>query len=381
MIATRDRPVEEVQTALAEIAVPEESVLGPRRGLASDGDFPVPQETLNDVVRGDYGSERKKRLLQTLEGSRDKGTVVVAVRGTADFVDTALDLNVFTNPKENRLRSSREYEEIKNYIETTLNTYFSANESIKNDYKRKWDVYATGHSLGGAITDQLILDGVAKGGVSFSAPRTISSKYSQPSYGIINAQDGVIGTAFGQRDSPYDLIVPGVPFRKASYIQQHNMLPFLEPSITASRLDKYPRYNGKLFKPGKTGAEYNRKMESNEITNKPMEDEVRVDMTAVQGSGRAPGLPTMFKAAKNAYDNGASDYKQSTKDFLEQGLLLQELTLRRFGKAIVMFYVFSTPPTGYYEMPVRILIENAVRDVTRDMNVDDAKKAMILNTF
>jgi hypothetical protein len=390
MIATRDRPVEDVQNALANLeenVVPEVTVLDPRRGTARDGVFPIPQTTIADVVRGDYGSDRKKRLLQTLDGSPNKGTVVVAIRGTEDITDFALDLAVFTDSKRNQLRSSREYEEIKNHIETTLTTYFTTDPSIRRNYSRKWDVFATGHSLGGAITDQLILDGVVKGGVTFSAPRTISSKLTQPSYGIINAQDGVIGTAFGQRDSPYDLIVPGVPLMKASYIKQHNMAPYLEPSKTASRIDRYPRYNGKLFKPGKKGQEYNKKMESNEISFHPNIDEVRLDMRVspvaeeLEGSGRAPQLHTMYEAAKNAYDNGAIDFKQSTEDFLQQGLLLPQLTLRRYNKAIVMFYVFSTPPTGYFEMPVRILIENAVRDVIRDMDVEDAKVVMLLNNF
>jgi len=394
MITTRDRPVEQVQNALAaleeivvpEATVPEATVLGPRRGTKRDGVMPIPQDKIGDIIRGDYGSQRKKRLIQTLDGSPNKGTVVVAVRGTEDLTDALLDFKVFTDSKKNQLRTSDEYIEIKTYIETTLNTYFTTKASIRRNYFWNWDVFATGHSLGGAITDQLILDGVVKGGVTFSAPRTVTSKLSQPSYGIINAQDGVIGTAFGQRDSPYDLIVPGVPLRKATYINQHNMKPYLEPSKTASKVDKYPRYNGKLFKPSKKGVLYNKMMDTNEITFVPNEGEVRVDMTVVppndlEGSGRAPELKTMYEAAKNAYDNGAADYRQSLSDFVDQGLLLRELTLRRFGKAIVMFYVFSTPPTGYLEMPVRIIIENAIREVTRDSSIEDAKVAMLLNNF
>jgi len=389
MITTRDRPVEQVQNALSaleDIVVPEATVLGPRRGTTRDGVMPIPQDKMEDVIKGDYGSQRKKRLIQTLEGSPNKGTVVVAVRGTEDLTDAALDLKVFTDARRNQLRISDEYNEIKNHIETTLSTYFTSEASIRRNYFRSWDVFATGHSLGGAITDQLILDGVVKGGVTFSAPRTVSSKLTQPSYGIINAQDGVIGTAFGQKDSPYDLIVPGVPLKKASYINQHNMTPYLEPSKTASRVDQYPKYNGKLFKPSKKGVEYNKMMESNEISFVPNENEVRVDMTVVppkelEGSGRAPELKTMYEAAKNAYNHGSAEYKQSLKDFVDEGLLLSELTLRRFGKAIIMFYVFSTPPTGYLEMPVRILIENAIREVTRDTDVEDAKVAMLLNNF
>lgn len=355
MIANRDRPIEEVQDALLETLGRDEQGRSLRRRGINDAVIKGPDTKLEDVIVDDE-SGRKERLIKTLDGNPDKGTVVVAVRGTADSTDLWNDLNIFTNSKSNVLKSNALYKEIKEKIEQTLRTYFSPLEGSSNrSYLRNWDVFATGHSLGGAITDQLILDGVVNGGLSFSAPRTVSSKQTQPSYGIINARDGIVGRAFGQWDQPYDLVVPGVSYLEANTFTQHNM-NFMEPEITAVRVDQYPRYNDQLFKP------------------------------SIFGSGRAPQLHTMYQAAKNAYDNGSEQYRQNLEDFIKQGLLLPELTVYRklplsSKRATIHFYVFSTPKYDYLEMPIRSQIETAIKDIARGKDLDDAKLAMMMNNF
>lgn len=355
MIANRDRPIEEVQDALLETLGRDEQGRSLRRRGINDAVIKGPDTKLEDVIVDDE-SGRKERLIKTLDGNPDKGTVVVAVRGTADSTDLWNDLNIFTNSKSNVLKSNALYKEIKEKIEQTLRTYFSPSEGSSNrSYLRNWDVFATGHSLGGAITDQLILDGVVNGGLSFSAPRTVSSKQTQPSYGIINARDGIVGRAFGQWDQPYDLVVPGVSYLEANTFTQHNM-NFMEPEITAVRVDQYPRYNDQLFKP------------------------------SIFGSGRAPQLHTMYQAAKNAYDNGSEQYRQNLEDFIKQGLLLPELTVYRklplsSKRATIHFYVFSTPKYDYLEMPIRSQIETAIKDIARGKDLDDAKLAMMMNNF
>lgn len=355
MIANRDRPIEEVQDALLETLGRDEQGRSLRRRGINDAVIKGPDTKLEDVIVDDE-SGRKERLIKTLDGNPDKGTVVVAVRGTADSTDLWNDLNIFTNSKSNVLKSNALYKEIKEKIEQTLRTYFSPSEGSSNrSYLRNWDVFATGHSLGGAITDQLILDGVVNGGLSFSAPRTVSSKQTQPSYGIINARDGIVGRAFGQWDQPYDLVVPGVSYLEANTFTQHNM-NFMEPEITAVRVDQYPRYNDQLFKP------------------------------SILGSGRAPQLHTMYQAAKNAYDNGSEQYRQNLEDFIKQGLLLPELTVYRklplsSKRATIHFYVFSTPKYDYLEMPIRSQIESAIKDIARGKDLDDAKLAMMMNNF
>ena len=360
MITTRDRPIEEVRNALLRTLDGSEESLprSQRRRTARDAELPIPQTSISDVVVAD-GTNRKNRLVKTLGGNTEKGTVVVAIRGTDDITDLALDRIVFRNPQANYLKPSPEYQEIKDHIEENLRLLFSVSPEQPRAYKRSWDVFATGHSLGGAITDQLILDNVVKGGVTFAAPKTIDSKFTQPSYGLINLKDGVIGLAKGQENSPYDLVVPGVPYLEANTYTQHNMA-FLKPTLTATLTDQYAKYNNKRYRPTEPEKDYN----------------------LSTGSGRAPELHTMFDAASNAYTTGGVDYKQSQKDFLEQGLYLPELTLRRKGKALVMFYVFSTPQFGYFEMPIRSEIETAMRSLVRggeDMN--DLKTAMLLNNF
>jgi hypothetical protein len=355
MITNRERPIEEVQDALLDVLGRDESGRSLRRRTVNDAVLPTVDTKLKDVLVDDE-SGRKERLVRTLDGNPDKGTVVVAVRGTADSTDLWNDLNIFTNSKSNVLKSNPLYKEIKEKIEQTLRTYFSPSETSSNrSYLRNWDVFATGHSLGGAITDQLILDGVVTGGLSFSAPRTVSSKKTQPSYGIINARDGIVGRAFGQWDQPYDLVVPGVSYLEANTFTQHNM-NFLEPEITAVRVDQYPRYNDQLFKP------------------------------SIFGSGRAPQLHTMYEAAKNAYDNGSEEYRQNLEDFVKQGLLLPELTVYRklplaSKRATIHFYVYSTPKYNYLQMPIRPVIETALRNVAQGRELDDAKLAMLMNNF
>lgn len=359
MIANRDRPIEEVQDALLQTLGSNETTRTLRRRTVNDAVIKGPANELDDVLVDDE-SGRKERLVKTLDGDPEKGTVVIAVRGTADATDAWTDLEIFTNDKANVLKETLLYKEIKEQIEETLRTYFAKSVSSSNKlYQKNWDVFATGHSLGGAITDQLILDGVVKGGLSFSAPRTVSSKFTQPSYGIINARDGVVGRAYGQWDQPYDLVVPGVSYLQANAITQHNMSPYLDPDNTAVRIDQYPRYNNKDYKP------------------------------SIFGSGRAPELHTMYEAAKNAYDNGSETYKQNMEDFVKQGLLLPSLTIYRnlrftlkpIKKATVHFYVFSTPKYDYLEMPIRPVIESALRNIAQGTSLDDAKLAMLLNNF
>lgn len=382
MIVSRDRPVEEVQRNLVQQGVDDdnedERILSNltrygRRTTTQDAVLPVIEKPLTDVISGDF-TERKQRLLRTLEGNQLKGTVVIACRGTADSTDTFLDLKVFSSSTVNNLKKSPEYQEVKEHALNVLKTFFSANELSPTSYRRNWDVYATGHSLGGAMTDQLILDGVAKGGVTFAAPRTVDSKFSQPSYGIINSQDAVIGRALGQSDSPYDLVVEGskpllsiagYPIRLNPL--QHSM-KLLAPSITATTYDRYPKFNNKRFKPS------TREKEFNLMTGNGVESST--------GAGRAPVLSSFYEAANNVYDKNAErSYRQSLKNFLNEGLLLPELTLFRSNKAIVQFYVFATPTYDYNEMPVRRLIEQHIRELSRGENVDDVKLAMILNNF
>ena len=75
------------------------------------------------------------------------------------------------------------------------------------------------------------------------------------------------------------------------------------------------------------------------------------------------------------------------EDFVRQGLLLPELTIYRRAplstskRATVHFYVFTTPKFDYLEMPVRPLIENAVKSLATGKTLDDAKLAMVLNNF
>ena len=376
MIVSRDRPVEEVQRDLTQQALAQMEGDDPvpagitRYGRRTTEQTPVlvgPSDTLASKILAD-GTGRKERLVKTLDGDPNKGTVIVAIRGSADTTDFALDASAFSTSTRNRLRASGVYKEIKNHIQENLRLLFSVPPS---SYKANWDVFATGHSLGGAITDQLILDGVVKGGVSYSAPRTVDSKSTRPSYALINSQDGVIGKAIGQKDSPYDVVVEG----QAAWLNPaaNHSITYLNPSVTATN-DKYSMYNNELFSPTKVS-----KFSFNLMTGKGDPDDG--GDSEMEGSGRAPILRSFYEAAKNAYDHGDQTFRQTQKNFMDEGLLLPDLTLYRSNKAIVQFYVYATPKFNYNEMPIRPIIEQTLRQVITIGSIDDAKLAMILNNF
>jgi hypothetical protein len=388
MIVSRDRPIAEVQQNLTQQSLAQREGDDPvpigvtrygRRTTTQDAVLPGTPSTLKEIIHPDVVG-RKERLVKTLDGDPVKGTVVVAIRGSEDSTDFKVDALVFSTSTVNRLKGTNTYKEIKNHIQENLRLLFSVPPS---SYKANWDVFATGHSLGGAITDQLILDGVVKGGVTYSAPRTVDSKFTRPSYAIINADDSVIGTAFGQKDSRYDLVVTtprpkglvkNLIGRVTGIVDTMHSITYLEPSITAN-IDRYGRFNNELFSPTKVNKQVDL------MTGRgAMSDDEDMNEDEMSGSGRAPVLKTFYEAAKNAYDHGEPTFAQSQKNFLDEGLLLPELTLNRFNKAIVQFYVFSTPKFNYNEMPIRTQIEQAVRKVARS-DLNDAKLAMLMNNF
>lgn len=172
--------------------------------------------TYQEVIQEDGitvdGTTRKRRIVETLDGTPSKGTVVVVCRGTKDLHDLASDMSfgaIVAGTEADSLESNTYYTtEIRPHVQAILTTQFTKPGSDSYSYKQNWDVFATGHSLGGALAEQLIMDGFCKGGLSFAAPRTTRSDRNRPAYSLISAGDMVIARTANAEYSRYDFANP-----------------------------------------------------------------------------------------------------------------------------------------------------------------------------
>lgn len=180
--------------------------------------------TYSQVIQEDGitvdGMTRKQRIVSKLDGTPTKGTVIIVCRGTQDLQDWLSDTSfglAGQTPAESLDDNNSYYKnEIKPHVQRILTTQFTRQGSSAYNYKQDWDVFATGHSLGGALAEQLIMDGLAKGGMSFAAPRTLRSDRERPAYSIISSGDLVISRTGTAADSVYDFSNPEYTTKKLS---------------------------------------------------------------------------------------------------------------------------------------------------------------------
>lgn len=85
---------------------------------------------------------------------RKDNVIVLAIRGSADMRDVYADLQLIANG----LQNSSRYREDRNYIVKLQEQYPQSN----------YDYYAVGHSLGGAICDLLLEEGLIKEAISYN---------------------------------------------------------------------------------------------------------------------------------------------------------------------------------------------------------------------
>lgn len=324
-------------------------------------------KTVNQLIPGQL-TGRKLRLIKTLEGTPRKGTLVIAIRGTDDLEDLILDRNFIFQKSSKNIKHFTIYKQLKQEITKILRDILHPN------YKQHWDVFATGHSLGGAIANQLIMDGVATGGMTFAAAPTLDSTALKPSYSIINNNDAVIGgmVRFNETEPYYD----AVNMESHDGNTVNHGIPFLVEDSMYRKGDPYPRYDPKIFpvavttESGSYGAD--------RFTTEP---EAASNST---GSGRAPSTSTMAKQSSYVYIKDKKVYHQTTpQDFEEVGLLLDDLTITKAdGKPIVHFYVMQTPQQNYYERLIRGYVTRAIERLLvsgKDKNIQ--KATMFINTM
>jgi hypothetical protein len=283
---------------------------------------------------------RKRRLKRTLDGTPRKGTLVIVFRGTDDRYDIILDRNFLFQSTRNLGKFSF-YQQMATQIRQILTTLLHPN------YKQHWDVFATGHSLGGAYADQLVLDGIATGGMTFSSARTADSNTSQPTYSIINRHDKVIGNMVRVNGSApqYDVVNPN---NHPGNTLNHG-IPFLAADAELSATDPYPRWAPQIF----------------------------------TGRGRAPNTDTLARLSSNVYNVDGRPYVQTNPaEFEREGLLLDDLTIRRDNRPIVHFYVLQTPQSNYFERPIKSMVTRAISNLLTDPTQKNAQKArMFTNTM
>lgn len=215
--------------------------------------YPITQNTISYKLRSKT-DKRSQRLKSILDGDPSKGTVVIACRGTdsSDGEDFAVDARMFGPPiklqgkeiiAENppSFNGDPYYERTKNHILNILNTDFKPTGSNQS-YKDFWDVFITGHSLGGALTDQLLIDQVGKGGISFNGPRTqMSNQRRENVFSIINAKDRVVGLSTRSGNNKFDYVAS---FSKSLINPTNHMLDQLGP-LTGR--DGLPLFNDHYF--------------------------------------------------------------------------------------------------------------------------------------
>jgi hypothetical protein len=131
--------------------------------MITGGAVPATDVVLGDLAQSAYDTNKNLKAIggwtlvydtPTIKGFRSGDNLIVAVRGTVptDTGDLAADAAIAVNRLNTTARYKRDVENVKR-----LRTLYP---SLK--------FYAVGHSLGGAIVDNLIADGLVNEGVSFN---------------------------------------------------------------------------------------------------------------------------------------------------------------------------------------------------------------------
>jgi hypothetical protein len=381
--------------------------------------------TYNEVIQDDgivrQGVTRKKRIVDTLDGTPTKGTLVIACRGTKDLEDLSTDMqfgNILFKTGES-LDSMPYYQAIRAHIVKILNTEFTRTGSSAYNYKQFWDVFTTGHSLGGACAEQLIVDGIAKGGLSISAPRTLVTERTRPAYSVISNADLVIARTNLAPDSYYDFANPeytryktgkdgskvetafhGHDMASIGVLQsadggpRWNESKFYDTEVVEGEEESLNPFIGQTTE--KTPYSIPKPTTEGVVEEPPYEDVDPMDLrpneptildkvkNAIQvpintvvdkgkaaveaikqrvlpgkkGSGPAPKAEYMRRMARNVY----KPFIQSIEDLALTGLEIPEFRFEKsgWGKGIgVQFYIISTPANyiDFYNMPVYNLVK------------------------
>jgi hypothetical protein len=102
--------------------------------------------------------------------------IVVAIRGSADMADVKADIRIVNGS----LYKSKRYQEDKRFLEY-IHKIFPRNQGYK--------YYFVGHSLGGAIADQMIEDGLLDSGISYNPAVEMKYRNNDNNYRIYNEDD------------------------------------------------------------------------------------------------------------------------------------------------------------------------------------------------
>jgi hypothetical protein len=137
-----------------------------------------------------FATRLRRGLMHNGSDNPDRGTVVIAFRGTVTNEDKNTDRvfllrnNPITLPgmPGKTLAETDRYMRNRQFIIQKMNTYF--NGEAVNGSNSYWDFYVTGHSLGGALSEVLSMDKLVHGGYSFSPP--VDSAVNKHAYGDIN---------------------------------------------------------------------------------------------------------------------------------------------------------------------------------------------------
>jgi len=149
--------------------------------------------------------------------------IVVAVRGTADVRDIQADLQIVYS---GITKSSRYKEDIK------------VIQQVQSQYpKSQYNYYGVGHSLGGAIVDELIANGYVLEGLSYNPAVDLIKFRSNPLHHRVYNEDDILYNLMGRFTKN-----PEVRQNKMSWVQRAmNLVPFgkLGNSVKAHLLSNF----------------------------------------------------------------------------------------------------------------------------------------------
>jgi hypothetical protein len=187
------------------------------------------QSAYSGKTRLTIGQFKLIKSTPTLKFYNLDNVIVVAIRGTQDQTDLAADTLAF----QNKLRSSERYTRDKATMLEMQQKY------PKKDYQ----YIGVGHSLGGAILDLFLRDGLIVSGLSYNPLVEPSELKGNPRHERIYHKDDPLYKLFGY-------MIPNVVVRTTAEPFWKYALKYMLPDPLGDLFQYYDRHRIRIFKGG-----------------------------------------------------------------------------------------------------------------------------------
>lgn len=236
--------------------LPKERAMAQMRALyAAEGGYTmtggaIPKDLLQQMAQSAYSGKTKKVIgayhlvfaTPTLKFYKkpDEHLVIVAIRGTADKEDIDADIKGLTG----NLRSSDRWRRDRATMERVQKTY----------PRPQYRYIAVGHSLGGAILDLMLRDGLISSGMSYNPYVEPQEMGGNPLHLRIYHKDDPLFKWFGHK-------IPNVEVRTtAEPIWKYYLKSYL-PAPLGDLFQLYDRHRVRVFKGGAIQPNFRKQLE------------------------------------------------------------------------------------------------------------------------